>query len=88
MTKGLYLRLAISKPEVVWMNTMETILRIIQEEGRITPTVLAKKIGKSRVLVNVYLRALENLGIVRRVGRGLYELTEEGACLIKNSSHQ
>ena len=52
---------------------------IIEElrEGRNLPSNIAEDIGKSRQYVVERMLRLEELGVVRNLGRGLYELAEE-----------
>jgi len=47
-------------------------------EGRNVGANIANDIGKHRKTVNPRLRQLEDYGLVRNIGNGVYELTDEG----------
>ena len=60
------------------------ILRALAEiGGPARPRDIAEKIGASPRSVAAKMRKLRNLGLVERVGEGLYQLTEEGRRLVE-----
>jgi len=63
-----------------WMQlpTDERILEILSLGLVLSPKVIAKNIGKSRVQVSKRLSVLVDYGLVTRVERGYYEITELG----------
>ncbi len=63
-----------------WMQlpTDERILEILSTGLTLTPQVIAKNIGKSRVHVSRRLGTLVEYGFVARVERGYYEITDLG----------
>jgi hypothetical protein len=52
---------------------LQEVLNIFQTRNRTTPKQLAKLLGIATNTACEHLRRLERLGLVRRVGRGLYE---------------
>nr|WP_277543714.1 winged-helix domain-containing protein [Halomicroarcula sp. FL173] len=64
-----------------WMQLPidDRILESLQSSGMIlSPAVIAKNIDKSREAVNRRLSVLVDHGLVMRVERGYYEITERG----------
>lgn len=57
----------------------ERILEALESSGMIlSPSVIALNIDKSRGEVNRRLSVLVEYGLVKRVKRGYYEITDEG----------
>lgn len=58
----------------------ERILEFLSVEGRSSPKMIAddERIPFVRQYVNRRLSALANAGFVQKVGRGFYQLTEQG----------
>ncbi|QCS42641.1 winged helix-turn-helix domain-containing protein [Natrinema versiforme] len=63
-----------------WMQlpTDERILEILESGLLLSPQVVAKNIGKSRSHVSRRLSVLLEYGLVTRVERGYYEITDLG----------
>ncbi len=69
------------------------ILKLLYEEGKATTTYslvmmqsdLAKQLNISRQALNVHLRKLRNLGLIR-TGRGFIDVTERGLNVLRISS--
>jgi len=61
------------------------ILRALYEVGGgpARPRDLADKVGVSARSIAAKMRKLRNLGLVERVGEGLYKLTDEGRRLVE-----
>lgn len=54
------------------------VLEFIGDEPRQTPALIAKKFGISVSSTRNMMTILHGLGLVRRVGRGVYALTDIG----------
>ena len=68
-----------------WMQlpTDERILEVLSLGLVLSPKVIAKNIGKSRVQVSKRLPVLVDYGLVTRVERGYYEITELGEAYLE-----
>lgn len=61
----------------------ERILEILESSGLIlSPAVISMNIDKSRDEVNRRISTLVEYGMVRRVKRGYYEITDEGSAYL------
>ena len=68
-----------------WMRqpTDDRILEVLREEGNMTPRAVSRdgefaRVDVTRDYAGGRLRELCNYGLIERVDRGLYRLTEEG----------
>jgi predicted transcriptional regulator len=69
-----------------WMQLPidERILEALDSSGMIlSPAVISINIDKSRDEVNRRLSELTNKGLVTRVKRGYYEITDEGSAYLR-----
>jgi predicted transcriptional regulator len=67
-----------------WMTPMDDqILELLQSAGIVlTPSIIAYNLDLSREGVTRRLQELTSYGLVRRVERGKYEITEDGAAYL------
>lgn len=70
------MRNAMANPEKDFDDLHWEIIDILAE-GRGTPSYLAERTGESRQLVSKRLRDLQMAGVVEKVHKGLYELSED-----------
>lgn len=67
-----------------WMRAIDDrILEVIREEGNMTPVALSRegmvdRLDIGRKYAGMRCRKLADYGLVRRVDKGLYALTDEG----------
>lgn len=61
------------------LNTADEKITNALESGRNTPSNLAEDLGYSREYVSQRLKRLREHNLVERVGRGLYQLPDDGA---------
>lgn len=69
-----------------WMQlpTDDRILEALQSSGMVlSPAVIGKNIGRSREQVTRRLSILVNCGLVTRVERGYYEITDQGEAYLE-----
>lgn len=69
-----------------WMQlpTDDRILEALQSSGMVlSPAVIGKNIGRSREQVTRRLSILVNYGLVTRVERGYYEITDQGEAYLE-----
>jgi len=72
------------------MQTDRLVLEDLSENGRNLAANVADNVDLHRKTVSPRLRQLEDYGLVRDIGRGVYEITEDGgealAIMNENSS--
>jgi hypothetical protein len=62
-----------------WMKpTDDLILELLEEEGQYPPKIIAEKIEKHPKYIGNRCRELRDHGLLRNLGRGLYQITELG----------
>ena len=62
-----------------WLTDMDReIINVLGTNLVLTPSIIAENIGRSREGVGNRLNSLQAGGLVKKVDRGKYELTEEG----------
>ena len=61
-----------------WVLTDDMILEYLRDEGTGTPKVLSDALGKSQGYINQRLSTLADYGLVTKVARGVYQLSEQG----------
>ncbi|MFU1782592.1 MarR family transcriptional regulator [Haloarcula japonica] len=62
-----------------WLTEMDKeIINVLGTNLILSPSIIAENIGRSREGVGNRLNSLQAGGLVRKVDRGKYELTEEG----------
>lgn len=62
-----------------WMNPVDDlILEYLEEEGQHSPKILAENLKKHPNYIGARCRLLRDHGLLRNLGRGLYQITEEG----------
>jgi predicted transcriptional regulator len=62
-----------------WLTEMDReIINVLGTNLILTPSIIAENIGRSREGVGNRLNALQAGGLVEKVDRGKYRLTEEG----------
>lgn len=68
------------RPRIDWINqTDERILELLAEsELVLTPTVLGENLGYDRSWVSERLKKLRDHGLVVRIARGKYRISERG----------
>lgn len=78
--KDLFNEWGIMRKSGSWMQlpTDERILELLSTGMMLSPQVIAKNIGKSRSHVSRRLSELTDYGLVERVERGYYEITDLG----------
>lgn len=58
--------------------TDDLILELLEEEGQYPPKIIAEKIDKHPKYVGTRCRELRDHGLLRNLGRGLYQITDDG----------
>ena len=61
-----------------WVLVDDMILEYLHDEGTGTPKTISERIDKSQGYVNQRCSKLESYGLIRRLARGVYTITEEG----------
>lgn len=61
-----------------WVLADDMILEYISDEGTGTPKVISKEIDRSQGYVNQRCSLLESYGLLTKVARGVYTLSEAG----------
>lgn len=62
-----------------WMKPVDDeIMEVLEEDGAGTPESLSEEIGKNNDYIGRRCRELVSYGLLERVSRGLYRLTEAG----------
>ncbi|MFB6187855.1 MAG: hypothetical protein ABEI86_13450 [Halobacteriaceae archaeon] len=62
-----------------WMKPVDDlILELLSEEGQYPPKIIAEKIDKHPKYVGERCRTLRDYGLTRNLGRGLYQITDQG----------
>jgi DNA-binding Lrp family transcriptional regulator len=71
------------KEELDWLTEMdEEILSVLGTDLTLTPSIIAENIDRSQKGVGNRLSALQAGGLVDKVERGKYKLTEEGKSMV------
>lgn len=61
-----------------WMKPVDDlILELLEEEGQYPPKIIAEKIDRHPKYVGERCRMLRDHGLLRNLGRGLYQITPE-----------
>ena len=73
-------QLVMDRSDIDEKEFTETEIGILDmlEEGRCTPSYIADELDVSQEYIRDRLRDLKRLGLVSKVHRGLYEISEEG----------
>ncbi len=61
-----------------WVLVDDMILEYLRDESSGTPKTISEEINKSQGYVNQRCSELASYGLVRKVARGVYVLTEDG----------
>lgn len=62
-----------------WMKPVDdVILEFVAEHGQHPPKLIAENIDKHEKYVGNRCRTLRDYGLLRNLGRGLYQITDEG----------
>ena len=61
-----------------WVLVDDMVLEFLRDERSGTPKTISEEIGKSQGYVNQRCSKLASYGLVRKVARGVYVLTDEG----------
>lgn len=62
-----------------WMKPVDDlILELLKDEGQYPPKLIGDKIDKHPKYVGRRCRTLRDYGLLRNLGRGLYQITEDG----------
>ncbi|WP_204960023.1 phage repressor protein [Salinigranum salinum] len=56
----------------------DLILELLKDEGQYPPKLIGEKTDKHPKYVGRRCRALRDHGLLRNLGRGLYQITEDG----------
>ena len=67
-----------------WMRPVDDIiLELLEEEGQYPPKIIAEKIDRHPKYVGTRCRELRDRGFLKNLGRGLYQITEQGAMYLE-----
>lgn len=70
-----------------WMTDMDLeILGVLDKGLTLSPSIIAENIDRSRVGVNRRLNTLQASGVVEKVDRGKYQITDQGVKFLENST--
>lgn len=58
--------------------TDDLILELLEEEGQFPPKLISDKIDRHQTYVNTRCIELRDYGLLRNIGQGIYQITEEG----------
>lgn len=62
------------------------ILGVLDKGLTLSPSIIAENIDRSRVGVNRRLNTLQASGVVEKVDRGKYQITDQGVKFLENST--